>query len=497
MDSKTPLLGHEHSSINASNNKNEDIGLSNEEAIRAHLMAAPPLSAPCKFPPMVVMPALWHIIVFTLLTVMVVLAVTVFEEDLKNVGITTDDILKYGSIPVVSVAFTYFHIWLALWMTFYPIEYQGILQIPGTNVGLGWQGIIPFKGEKMARTATKLMTTKLINVKEVFQKLDPAVLAQAMDTIMYNCLAETIEIVAMQEAPTVWTNLPQSVKEEIIRKAHEDHPKVMKQMLDEAAEDVEQFFDIEEMVVHHMTRDPHLLNNTFITCGYKELAFIRNSGAYMGGIFGFIQMVIWVFYQADWFLPGIGFIVGSATNWLALKIIFEPIDPINLGCYELHGLFLKRQAEIADVYADVVANSIMTSKNTLSWVLSGPASAKLVKMAQRHVQKAADESLAVPKSLISITIGDQHFLDVKQLVSQQMLNNLPKYISIEEFERIERLTHEALDMKNVLRDRMAALSSADFESLLHPVFQEDEWKLVLMGGALGVVIGLLQMKFLF
>ena len=31
-----------------------------------------------------------------------------------------------------------------------------------------------------------------------------------------------------------------------------------------------------------------------------------------------------------------------------------------------------------------------------------------------------------------------------------------------------------------------------FERLLHPVFEPDEWKLILMGGALGVVIGLVQ-----
>lgn len=31
-------------------------------------------------------------------------------------------VLEFLSIPLVSVIFTYVHIWMALWMTFYPIR---------------------------------------------------------------------------------------------------------------------------------------------------------------------------------------------------------------------------------------------------------------------------------------------------------------------------------------------------------------------------------------
>ncbi len=43
---------------------------------------------------------------------------------------------------------------------------------------------------------------------------------------------------------------------------------------------------------------------------------------------------------------------------------------------------------------------------------------------------------------------------------------------------------------------MEALPPEEFEGLLHPVFQEDEWKLVLMGGVLGVIIGFAQIQIL-
>jgi len=39
----------------------------------------------------------------------------------------------------LQVVFTYAHIWLALWMMFYPIDYLGKWRLPPVNFGLGWQ----------------------------------------------------------------------------------------------------------------------------------------------------------------------------------------------------------------------------------------------------------------------------------------------------------------------------------------------------------------------
>lgn len=40
---------------------------------------------------------------------------------------------------------------------------------------------------------------------------------------------------------------------------------------------------------------------------------------------------------------------------------------------------------------------------------------------------------------------------------------------------------------------MLKLSSKDFEGVLHPVFEEDELKLIVVGGTLGAAVGLFQL----
>ena len=54
---------------------------------------------------------------------------------------------------------------------------------------------------------------------------------------------------------------------------------------------------------------------------------------------------------------------------------------------------------------------------------------------------------------------------------------------------------EALDLENTMREKMQGLSGEEFEGVLHPVFQEDELTLILVGAFLGLLAGFAQAAF--
>ena len=78
---------------------------------------------------------------------------------------------------------------------------------------------------------------------------------------------------------------------------------------------------------------------------------------------------------------------------------------------------------------------------------------------------------------------------VKQKITQAMCKELYPIMR-----NLEPYMGETFDLNNTLRTRMSKLPFADFEGLMHPIFKEDEPKLILMGGVLGVALGLLQMR---
>uniref|UniRef100_K3X939 DUF445 domain-containing protein n=1 Tax=Globisporangium ultimum (strain ATCC 200006 / CBS 805.95 / DAOM BR144) TaxID=431595 RepID=K3X939_GLOUD len=447
---------------------------------------------PVKFPPMIEVPSVPIMVCIVLFIVVVVLCLTVLKSKLEDINISSHQLVKYGSIPLVSIGFTYIHIWLALFMTFYPLNYVGCLQIPGTNTGLGWQGIVPHKGEKMARQAVKIMTTQLLKVKEVFARLEPSDVVKVLEPLLFNTIHDVIEEMALKYSPELWAVLPAKVKEEIVEKVKEEAPAHIEALMDELRNNIEDVFDIEDMVVTNMCRDKQLLVNMFVTCGYAELAFIRNSGAWMGGIFGLMQMGLWFVYSDRIVVfPVVGLVVGTITNWLALKMIFEPVEPRKFLCFTLHGLFLRRQNEVAAVYGRMVATDVLNSRNIIEAILKGPYSDRLFELVYDNVQEAVNAGAAVTDKLINYGIGEETYANIKEDITNHIVQKFP-----ESLRQIEDYATTAMDLEVTLREKMKLLSSAQFENLLHPIFEEDEWKLVLMGGVLGLVIGLLQAFFI-
>ena len=57
---------------------------------------------------------------------------------------------------------------------------------------------------------------------------------------------------------------------------------------------------------------------------------------------------------------------------------------------------------------------------------------------------------------------------------------------------VEEYVDEVADLARTLETRMGQLPSRGFEQMLHPVFQEDEITLIIVGGLLGMGVGFLQ-----
>ncbi|KAF1776582.1 hypothetical protein GQ600_25686 [Phytophthora cactorum] len=390
---------------------------------------SPHKTVPVKFPPMVELPSVPVLICTVLFVILAILCFTVLRGPLADIGIDSESLVKYGSIPLVSVVFTYFHIWVALWMTFYPLAYTGCLQIPDTNTGFGWQGIVPNKGEKMARQAVQIMTHQLLQVSEVFAKIEPAQVVKELEPILFNTIHTVVEDMALKYSPELWAVLPAKVKEEIVEKVKEESPAHIEALMDEIRNNIEDVFDLEDMVVTNMCKDKQLLVNMFVTCGYSELAFIRNSGAYMGGIFGLMQMGIWFVYSDR-------IVVSRSLAYSSM--IFEPVNPKRYCGITFHGLFLRRQNEVAEVYGKMVARDVLNSRNIFEAILKGPYSDRLFELVYDNVQEAED-------------------------VTNHIVEIFP-----DSLRQIESYATVAMDLEVTLREKMKLLTSEQFENLLHP-----------------------------
>lgn len=390
-------------------------------------------------------------------------------------------LIPYILIPIINAVVGWGTNWLALKMTFYPIEFTGIPPYGG------WQGIIPSKAASMAQKSVDMLTAHLLDTTELFERMDPAQVAAEMEAEVRRLTRKIIDEVMMAQAPMVWRAMPSQAKKAIYNKASEDIPAIVTEMMSDMKENIDELFDVKTMVVNILVNNKQLLNDMFEECGHKEFRFIEMSGVYFGFLFGVIQAIVWYFYSEGWVLPAFGALVGYATNAIAMKIIFEPLEPIRIGPWSFQGLFIKRQHEVAAVYARIVAQNILTMPNIFDSITRGNTVDKLTEIVHIHIDAAVNDAAGSSREMVTALAGKRIEI-AKNIATYRFMEELP--ISIR---KVFNYAEKALAIEATLREKMQGLSAIEFEGFLHPVFQEDEWKLILVGTILGCLAGAAQL----
>ena len=310
-------------------------------------------------------------------------------------------------IPVVAAFVGWFTNWLAVKMIFYPINFLGIplmQYVEGSTYGFdvlqplglfGWQGIVPAKAAQMSESIVTMVTTKLVNVQDVFMLLSPT----EVSSLLLNEVPDMASKLARDMVPYEWAvslaeravpSLPAPMLAEVgdVVSSYLSGFVVMLQ------QQVDKVIDLKELVVTAMCTDRVVLVDLFRKCGANELEFLVNSGLFFGFLLGVIQMVVWAFYDNPWSITIGGAVVGLLTNWLALKFIFEPVEPVFVGPFKFQGLFLQRQHEVSGTFSDYLTSKVLQSEKIWDNMLYGAKGEEFNAMLEEYTKTFIVEEAA-------------------------------------------------------------------------------------------------------
>lgn len=403
----------------------------------------------------------------------------------------------YCVIPVVAALVGWFTNYLAVQMIFYPLRWRGIpiKRIEGEPLGLlGWQGIIPAKTAKMSEAMVNVTLNELLSMEETIKRLDPdevaAILSPQVPEMVQTVLADDKTssllppaLLFLARMITVGNDfMEQTIIRDWLGRTF------LKDLTINMQRDITKVFNVRNCVVNQMMSDRSLLGKLFQTTGGKELKFLTDSGLWFGFMLGIIQMFVTLFCENPWTLSIGGLIVGLATNWLALKWIFEPINPTKVGPFVLQGMFLKRQKEVAKDFARFFATKILNSNQMWSSIIYDTTTSPNFRymFARTMVQLSSRETGGI--------IGGKSNLENKPLNAAvtKVTKKLPHYFKKTSF---HSYVDKTLGIETTLRTGLENMSSKQFEQVLHPIFEEDELTLIIAGGFLGFLAGFVQQLF--
>lgn len=383
------------------------------------------------------------------------------------------------SVPIMAAGVGWFTNWLAIQMSFYPVQFIGIGII-------GWQGVIPRKAEKMAHICIDRTLQHFGDLNAVYRKLEPQKIVEQVISQVTPRLDEYIDEVMYEIQPVLWDNLPLFVKSRIYQWARDQLPSRVEELVDDFGDDLDDLVDLKALLSRELEHHPDLMNRIFKQAGAVELKSVINRGAIVGGILGALLAPLWSQYPEPWLLPAGGFMIGFITNWIAINLIFSPVRPRQVMFWKVQGLFLRRQPEISDVWARLVAEELITVEKVADAMVNGRHGDRTRAIIQKHLRPLLDNSV-VMKLTAQVTVGMTGYTELKKAMNQKAVLATRDVFSDPAFNR-----ERAPVVAEVLSGQMKALGPREFQDILRPAFREEEVQLMFVGGIFGAMAGAIQ-----
>ena len=123
----------------------------------------------------------------------------------------------------------------------------------------------------------------------------------------------------------------------------------------------------------------------------------------------------------------------------------------------------------------------------LEAILDGPTADRLFAAVDKEVSAAIDASAGVARPLVTLAFGTKRYRELKATIVRMVLDRMP-----ETMEEAKDYAANALDIENLIVEKMDQLSPVQYESILRPVFKDDEMLMITVGAVLGFLVGELQ-----
>ncbi|MGF7399938.1 DUF445 family protein [Thermoanaerobacterium thermosaccharolyticum] len=185
----------------------------------------------------------------------------------------------------------------------------------------------------------------------------------------------------------------------------------------------------------------------------------------------FIQMM---------FLGLIGAAIGWITNYIAIVMLFRPIEPVKIFGIDIQGLIPRRRDEIAASIGKVVEDELISIDDIWGKLLSDENRKYILSRILNTVGSAVEKNVPsfIPKPLKAM-IADY----VRGIVNKEA----EKFI-----DESAAIMSEKVDIAGIVEEKIKLFELKKLEKIVLDVSNKELKMIVVLGGILGFIIGILQ-----
>ena len=205
------------------------------------------------------------------------------------------------------------------------------------------------------------------------------------------------------------------------------------------------------------------------------------------GLFYFLKLVMMSWYYV---FPLIGAITGWVTNWIAVKMLFHPKEPMSFLLFKVQGVFPKRQKVMAEKLGHIVASELFSIDDVVEKMKLSD-NKEVYGVVEQKIDDFINVKLASSMPMLAMFLNDDLKNKIKTTLLDEISDILPGIID----SYAEKLKSE-IDVKAIVYDKVVNFSSDKLEDILYSIMKKEFKFIELLGGVLGFIIGLIQLLIL-
>ena len=172
---------------------------------------------------------------------------------------------------------------------------------------------------------------------------------------------------------------------------------------------------------------------------------------------------------------------------MALKLLFHPRQPRNILGFTLHGVFPKRQKQIAENLGRIVGQELLSFGDIEKTITHPDNIGKILPLAEEHIDHFLRHKLKQSMPVVGMFIGDKTITQLKSVFMDELETLFPVIMK----NYVGHIKND-VDLEKIVTDKIANFSSEKLEIMLNQILTKEFRFVEIIGAALGFFIGLLQ-----
>lgn len=179
--------------------------------------------------------------------------------------------------------------------------------------------------------------------------------------------------------------------------------------------------------------------------------------------------------------------IGWITNFIAIKMLFHPRRPVQVGSLTVQGIFPKRQKALAMNLAAVIEGELLSHDDIRDVMQRPEFSQRLKERIMDGFSEFLSKRLGGLNPMIAMFLDGPMMEKIQGLLDKELDRIVPGLLETATGE-----LENSLDFRKIIQEKIEGLSMERLEVLLMSIMAREFRFIEVVGAVLGAAIGLIQ-----